>query len=139
MTPAGSEEGATTGASRAPASEVPAGGDLHGRPTAAELVDAVAGFLREDLVPALDGPARHQARIAVRALEIVGRELRLGPAQAQAHRERLGRLGLASDRELADALRAGSMADTPELRAALLDDTADRLRVANPAWLPVES
>lgn len=112
-----------------------AGEALHGRPTALELVDAVTGFLRDQLMESLEGGARHQVRIAVRALEMVQREMELGPAQAAAHHERLDRLGYTSDAELAAGLRDGSVPDTPELRAALRDDTADRLRVANPGWL----
>jgi hypothetical protein len=112
-----------------------AGEALHGRPTAPELLDAVTGFLRDHLMESLDGGARHQVRIAVRALEMVQREMELGPAQAAAHQERLDRLGYASDAELAAGLRDGTVADTPELRSALREDTADRLRVANPRWL----
>ena len=112
-----------------------AGRALHGRPTAPELVEAVLGFLRDQLMDSLDGAARHQVRIAVRALETVHRELELGPAQAAAHRERLSLLGYSSDEQLAADLRSGRLSDSPELRSALRDDTADRLRVANPRWL----
>lgn len=111
-------------------------GDLHGRPTAAELVDAVTMFLRDQLSPGLDGAARYQVRIAVRALDVVAREMALGPGQAAAHTERLSSLGFGSDAELAEAIRAGAVEDGPELRAALEADTVDRLRVANPRWLP---
>lgn len=110
--------------------------DLHGRPTAGELLDAVTGYLREDLLPQMEGAERHRVRIAVHALEVVTRELRLGPEQARWHTARLAGLGFASDAELARAIRAGDLADTPELRRVLTEDTADRLRVANPDWLP---
>jgi hypothetical protein len=112
--------------------------DLHGRPTAAELVDAVAGFLRHDLGPGVDGPRRHQVRIAVHALEVVGRELALGPEQAAAHQARLEALGVESDAELAEGIRAGRFDDHPGLLASLRADTRDRLLVANPGWLPPE-
>ncbi len=112
------------------------GGELHGRPTAAELLDAVIGYLRDDFMPRAEGPDRHQARIAVHALEMVAREMDLGPGQARRHEERLAALGFDSDAELARAIRSGELSDTPELRRALTDDTADRLRVANPRWLP---
>lgn len=110
--------------------------DLHGRPTALELVDAVAGYLRDDLMPTMQGAGRHQVRIAVHALEMVSRQLQLGPDQERAHAARLEALGLASDADLVQAIRTGEMADGPALRQALVDDTADRLRVANPRWLP---
>lgn len=40
------------------------GSDLHGRPTAAELVNAVAMFLREDIMAATDGRLNFLARVA---------------------------------------------------------------------------
>jgi hypothetical protein len=114
-------------------------GDLHGRPTAIELVDDVAALLRDILPDHLEGALRHQVRIAVHALEMVSRELELGPVQARAHRARLAALGAPDDRALADAIRAGEI-DTgdPALRRSLTADTRDRLLVANPRWLPVE-
>lgn len=112
-------------------------GDLHGRPTARELVDAAVALLRDELAEHVDGPLRHQVRIAVHALEVVSRELELGPVQARAHRARLAALGAPDDRALAEAIRAGEF-DTgdPILRRALQADTRDRLLVANPRWLP---
>jgi hypothetical protein len=138
---------------------------MHGRPTAEELVDAVRALLQDQLAgPAAAGPAsglaasglaasgsgpgsgsgplealgRHQIRIAVHALEIVGRELALGPAQEEAHRARLRALGFEDDASLAAAIRSGRLGDGPALRAVLLEDTRDRLLVANPRWLPAE-
>jgi hypothetical protein len=112
---------------------------MHGRPTAKELVDAVAGFLRDELSAQVEEPWRYQVRIAVHALEIVGRELELGPAQAEAHQARLAAFGVADDDALAEAIRAGRLDDHPGLRALLTADTRDRLLVANPRWLPPEA
>jgi len=109
---------------------------LHGRPTAKELVDAVAVFLRDQLAGQVDGPLRYQVRIAVHALEIVGRELELGSAQQEAHLARLKALGVTDDVGLARAIRAGDFDDHPEVRDALRADARDRLLVANPKWLP---
>jgi hypothetical protein len=114
----------------------PGAGDLHGRPTAAELVDAVAGFLRDELAGVIEGPLKHQVRIAVHALEIVGRELALGPDQAAVHRARLEALGVTTDAELAEGIKAGRFDEQPGLVDALRADTRDRLLVANPRWLP---
>jgi hypothetical protein len=110
--------------------------DGHGRPTAPELVDAVIGFLRDQLSAHLDAPLRHQVRIAVHALEVVGRELQLGPDQLEAHRARLHALGVPDDASLAQAIRDGQFDDHPGLIEALRADTRDRLLVANPGWLP---
>jgi hypothetical protein len=111
-------------------------GDLHGRPTAAELIDATILFLRDQLMEQLDGPLRHQVRIAVHALEVVAREMELGPDQAEAHAARLEALGVQTDAELAAAIRSGTVVDGSELRRLLREDTRDRLLVANPRWLP---
>lgn len=122
----------------APAGETPDAPtppDLHGRPTAAELVDAVRGHLADDLGPSLEGSARFHARVATHALEVVERELRLGPAQAVAHARRLEGLGVADDAELATRIRAGELDDRPDVDAAVRAAVVDRLRVANPGWL----
>ena len=118
--------------------DVDEAGDLHGRPTSEELLDAVIAFIKEQVSVQPDGPLRHQFRIAVRALEIVARELQLGPEQTEAHTGRLLELGVESDGALAVAIREGQIPDSPLLRAALRQDTRDRLLVANPKWLPAE-
>jgi hypothetical protein len=111
-------------------------GDLHGRPTAKELLDAVIAFLREQLPGHVDDSMKHQVRIASHALEIVNRELQLGREQDAAHRARLDELGMPDDRALADAIKSGEVGDSDRLRRALTEDTRDRVRVANPKWLP---
>jgi hypothetical protein len=102
----------------------------HDRPTAGEIVEAVAewvGGLR------LEGRDAFLARVATRALGIVGRELDLGPALAEAHRERLAALGVGSDAELAARIRAGD--DGPQVAAAVRASVVDKLRVADPRQL----
>jgi len=108
---------------------------MHGRPSASELLEATIGFLRDQLSEHLAGQQLHQVRIAVHALEIVARELALRPRQDADHDARLGELGYDSDVSLAAAIRSGAVSDSPELRRILLDDTRDRLAVANPRWL----
>ncbi|HET9690199.1 MAG TPA: phosphotransferase family protein [Acidimicrobiales bacterium] len=112
----------------------PAGG-LHGRPTAAELAEAVAGWLSTDVAAAVPQLAFH-LRVAGNVLATVAREARLGAGQAAAHTERLARLGAADDADLVGRLRAGSAtADTPGLLDAVAADVRDRLAVANPRYL----
>ncbi len=79
-----------------------------GRPTAAELVDAVREYL-EGLMERGEGVAGFEARVARNALGVVERELRLGPSIAAAHAARLAGLGYADDAALAAALRAGDL------------------------------
>ena len=110
----------------------------HGRPTSRELLEAVIGFLREQLPPHVDVSFHHQVRIAGHALEIVARELELGPGQLESHRARLEALGVTDDAELSDRIRSGEFDDRADLVDALRADSRDRLLVANPAWLPPE-
>ncbi len=122
----------------------PTSASLHGRPTAWELVDAVRTFLQAQVSEGTPGPdrsdgaRRHQMRIAAHALEVVERELALGPSQEAAHRDRLRNLGFDDDASLAEAIRTGRLDDSPELRRALREDSRDRLLVANPGWLPAD-
>jgi aminoglycoside phosphotransferase (APT) family kinase protein len=51
----------------------------HGRPTASELLDAVRGFLTDDVMPATGGHLAFHARVAANVLGTVARELELGP------------------------------------------------------------
>jgi hypothetical protein len=50
-----------------------------GRPTASELLDAVRGFLTDQVMPATTGQLAWHARVAANVLGIVARELELGP------------------------------------------------------------
>jgi hypothetical protein len=111
------------------------------RPTASELLTVVAQVLDEQIVPALDGPAQHQARVAASLIAIVERELRLGPAADEREREAIGGL-LDEDGDLGElrarlsaALRAG-MADDDAVAATvwpvLLAATRDDLAISKP-------
>jgi hypothetical protein len=51
----------------------------HGRPTASELLDAVRGFLTDDVIIATTGQVAFHARVAANVLGIVAREIELGP------------------------------------------------------------
>src|SRR5437763_14759820 len=88
---------------------------LYGRPTAAELVAAVADFLDND-VRSVTGPdgrladagqVNFHARVAANVLSIVEREL---PDDSAAQvTERLGEIGFADEAQLAAANRAGTL------------------------------
>ncbi|MBP2366232.1 phosphotransferase family protein [Pseudonocardia parietis] len=112
------------------------GSDLHGRPTAAELVAAVAMFLRDDVMPATEGRLSFLARVGANTLDGVERELLLGPGLEQRHRERLAAFARDDQAGLASAIRAGVLdADDPALLAAVRAAVTDRLAVANPRYL----
>lgn len=110
----------------------------HDVPTAAELVEAVREYLERDVLPEAEGRVRFHGQVAVRVLAMVERELTLGPAQAEAHAGRLASLGVASDAELAAAIRSGGLDDRyAEVKAVVQATVEDKLRVANPGHLDV--
>ena len=108
-----------------------------GRPTAAELVEAVREYLETNVMERSDGGARFEARVARNALGVVERELLLGRDIVAAHAYRLRDLGIADDAALAAAIRAGDFDDGWEpVAAALAASARDQLLVANPSYLP---
>jgi aminoglycoside phosphotransferase (APT) family kinase protein len=111
-----------------------------GRPTAAELVEAVREYLERSVMERSEGGARFEARVARNALQTVERQLALGPTLAAAHLDRLARLGFEDDRALAAALRAGDFDhEWVEVGMALAAAARDQLLVANPGYLPAAS
>jgi len=114
-----------------------------GRPTAAELVEAVREYLDGSIEPGAATRSSFDARVARNALGVVERELRLGPAIGRAHHDRLARLGFPTDAALAAAIRSGAFDhDIDNVGRALASSTRDQLLVAHPAYLeapdPVE-
>jgi Domain of unknown function (DUF6285) len=106
---------------------------LYGRPTAAELVAAVADFLDNDVRAATEGQVNFHARVAANVLRIVEREL--SDDSAADVTGRLAGLGFADEAQLAAAIRAGAMDDRggdvlPTLRALV----RRRLAVAHPGY-----
>jgi Domain of unknown function (DUF6285) len=104
-------------------------------PTAAQLVEAVRELLEAEVVPALDGRLAFHARVAANVLAVVERELVLGPAHASALAARLAALGMASEADLAAAIRSGAMDGRwSEVKAAVWATVRDRLAVAHPGY-----
>ena len=107
----------------------------HDVPSAADLLTAVERFLRDEVVPVTDGRLSFHVRVAANVVGIVGRQLALGPAQAEAHAARLATLGVDSEAELADAIRSGALdARLDEVRAVVRETVADKLAVAHPGY-----
>jgi hypothetical protein len=108
----------------------------HDAPSARELLEAVREWIDLEVIPSTDGRLRFHARVASNVLGMVEREIELGPAQYEAHQERLAQLGVADDRELAAAIRRREFDDRgDELRALLADAVIDKLAVANPRYI----
>jgi hypothetical protein len=111
----------------------------HGVPTTGELAQAVREFLELEAMPALDGRVRFLARVSANVMAQIEREHALGPRHAQAHAERLARLGVRDDAALSQAIRDGSLDDRmDEVVAATRAGVVDKLRVANPRHLRPE-
>lgn len=114
------------------------------RPTAAELLAAIADFLREEAMPALDRAEPRlgfQMRVAANSLAILEREARLGPAADLREHERLvkllGRDGTIDElnRELARQIRTGQRDERDAALMTHLEATiADKIAIANPKW-----
>jgi hypothetical protein len=128
---------------------------MQDRPDARELLDAVRGFLEQQVVPALDGTRQFHARVAANVLAIVGRELADGERALRDEWRRLvdlldlqrsdppadGAALLAAVRdlngELAARIRAGTADGDPwgaRVVAHLKVTAAERLAIANPSY-----
>jgi hypothetical protein len=125
---------------------------VNDRPTSVELLDAVRGFLQQEVVPNLEGQRRYHARVAANVVAIVAREIETEETHLRGEWQRLAALLEATDplpadraalrdgvqrrnQELARRIRTGE-ADGGAWREALLEHlrttAADKLDVAKP-------
>ncbi len=110
-------------------------------PRVDELITSVRDFLREDARKALGGRNAFLALVASNSLDIVSRELLLGPAHARGEHERLRKL-FASDAslealrtKLCDGLRDGTIAlDREGLADHLRNTAANQLAIDQPGY-----
>lgn len=127
---------------------------MHDRPSADELLRAVELLLDEQLVPALDGARKYNARVAANVIRTVRRELQhaerqadeewrgldivLGAAPRPATPSALREALRARNAELSERIRAGD-ADSGDFRRLALAHVRDtvhaKLEVANPGWI----
>jgi Domain of unknown function (DUF6285) len=114
---------------------------LDERPSAAELVAAVAEFLEGEVGPAVTGRLAFHARVAVNALRIVERELTSGAAVAAGEVARLRSLtGVDGDLRtlntvLARRIRDKSLSIEDEmLRDHLVRSVLSRMDIDNPGY-----
>jgi len=108
----------------------------HDRPTKEELLESLREWLETDVIPATEGRLRFHALVAAKIVAMVERELVLGPDQEAAHAARLADLGVASEAELAEAIRDGRLDDRyDEVKASVWMTVREKLSVANPGYL----
>jgi hypothetical protein len=106
---------------------------LHGRPTAAELVAAVAEFLETDVRESTAGQVNFHARVAANVLRIVERELLADSADDAT--DALADVGFDDEAQLAAAIRAGELDGRGEqVQSALRALVSHRLSVAHPGY-----
>ena len=104
-----------------------------GRPTAAELVAAVAEFLEGEVRAAASGAVSFHALVAANALRIVEREL-LDASSAEP-RDPLAGLGFADEDELAASIRRGDLdGREAELLTCLRTVVGHRLAISHPGY-----
>ncbi|WKG05326.1 DUF6285 domain-containing protein [Mycolicibacterium sp. HK-90] len=110
--------------------------NLYGRPTAAELVAAVAEFLDTEVrdCETVAPPVRFQARVAANALRMVERELLASETRAEAEAALAG-VGFTDEGALAAAIRAGELDDrADDVTACLRVLVRQRLAAAHPGY-----
>ena len=106
---------------------------LHGRPTAAELIAAVADFLDGDVRGATTGQVNFHARVAANALRMVQRELLANDVSAVS--SALQRLGYTDEADLAAAIRRGDLDDRQDdLTDCLWTLVSHRVAAAHPGY-----
>ena len=127
---------------------------MQDRPTADELLAAVEGFLRDDVMPNIGGSRSFHARVAANALAIVRRERMyeeahltaewdglaelLGAAKRPESNEETHTMLAARTTELCERVRRGD-ADDGEFRRLVLRylrvSIRNNLLVSNPRWI----
>ena len=106
---------------------------LHGRPTAAELLEAVADFLDHDVRDATTGQVNFHTRVAANALRMVQRELTATGAEAV--HAAIADLGAADEAALAASIRRGDFDErADDLLPALRHLVGHRLAAAHPGY-----
>ncbi|MEI8301802.1 MAG: DUF6285 domain-containing protein [Burkholderiales bacterium] len=105
------------------------------------VLQAVARWLREAALPRLPADLVFQARVAANAIDLVAREMQLGPPSGEQSRARIAALlghdgGLAAlEAELAEQIRAGALGiEAPGLFEHLLADAMARMAIDQPAY-----
>jgi uncharacterized protein YigA (DUF484 family) len=114
---------------------------MQDEPTPTELIEAVADFLRSEIVPAISGHNAFKLRVSINALDLVTRQLALqrdsDAAEAARLTRLLGREGTLGElnRALAERIARGETdLQTPGLADHLWQTTMAKLAVDQPNY-----
>ena len=125
---------------------------MQDRPTIDELLEAVAGYLRDDVMANTQGRTNFHGRVAMNAIEMIRREIAtqeehlgrewdsldhvLGIQPMPPHLSEVREALTARNRELSERIRAGD-ADSGDFRKVVMNHlwwtVPDKLLVSNPA------
>jgi len=110
-------------------------------PAATELLASVSHFLRDELLPSLNGAQAFNLRVGINAIDLVRRELEGGAEAAARERSRLAALlhgdsGLnAMRRELCRKIATGALTlEQPALRDHLRATAMERMAIDQPSY-----
>lgn len=114
---------------------------MQDQPSAIELIEAVTEFIRNHAMPQLKGHTAFHALVAANALDIVKRELTIGPKAGEEEITRLknllGKDGTLDElnRELCARIENGELTlETPGLREHLWKTTLTKLAIDQPKY-----
>jgi Tfp pilus assembly PilM family ATPase len=114
---------------------------MSAHPPAGELLQSVSHFLRDALLPSLDGAQAFNLRISINAIDLVRREIAMQDAASERERARLacllgGGASLEAMRQtLCEKIAFGAMTlDQPGLRQHLRATAIDRLAIDQPSY-----
>jgi hypothetical protein len=104
-----------------------------------EMLEAVRDFLREELLPGLDGFQAYTTRVAANSLAIVARQLALAPELEALDRGIAAALDIDPlagpvPQQIAVALRDGRLVPEPRLLDYLRQRTLKTLEIDNPRY-----
>ncbi|MCP1971288.1 DUF6285 domain-containing protein [Bradyrhizobium elkanii] len=114
---------------------------MQDEPTPAELIKAVADFLRSEIAPAIKGHNGFKLRVGINALDLVTRQLALAEAGDAVEAARLKQLLdidgtlMELNRALSEKIAGGAVdLNTPGLSEHLWQTTMDKLAVDQPNY-----
>jgi hypothetical protein len=114
---------------------------MQDRPTAPELLDAMAAQLYGEVREWVPRERRFQVLVLANLCAVIARELRAGESPSRADARLFGELGAAAEEpreaafELARRIRAGELDERlPELIDGLREHVARKLEIARPGY-----